>query len=599
MKTSLCILALLVAFAAAPVRAADTIEKSQTVVYINGSKFYVHTVQAGQTLYSLAREYGVSEQVILEYNPEAADGLRTDQTLKIPFRAEAPADSRSERKLRRTFDTHSVSQGETLYAISRRYEISVATIIEDNPNLDPAQLRIGEKILIRKRAMGKADEHTSLDELEAYKESLNRVAGEGLAYHVVHPGETVYSLARRFGTTETELCDLNGIRPGELRAGAIIKVPAGDGDGEQEMIVAGDTIEAGGFANDRAEEITFRALSKRDPVRIALLLPLTAKGETNVNYLEFYQGFLLGVDRLRRDGRSVRLDVFDTAHDPAKVATLVADSALARSQLIVGPVYEDELAPVLRIAEQEGIPVVSPLATIDHTHSDVLFQMAPDPARKYAKLARPLNSGRRVVLIYSQHTDTAFEQAVKALIPDVGYETFRYEQGSNIGSILSARDSALLVVLSGKETEVDSILAALASASSNIIARGHSAPQYDVIGGPHWNRFDNIDRNLFFKNRVTFISTYHAKRDDERIRTFDNRYISAFGSLPTLYSYRGYDAAVLFGSAMFDDINGFFDDETFTPLQTPYRFTRTADGNRVNTEWVRVVYNDNYTITLE
>lgn len=47
--------------------------------------------------------------------------------------------------------------------------------------------------------------------------------------------------------------------------------------------------------------------------------------------------------------------------------------------------YEDELAPVLRIAEQEGIPVVSPLATIDHTHSDVLFQMAPDPARKYAE----------------------------------------------------------------------------------------------------------------------------------------------------------------------------------------------------------------------
>ena len=247
----------------------------------------------------------------------------------------------------------------------------------------------------------------------------------------------------------------------------------------------------------------------------------------------------------------------------------------------------------------ETIISVSPLATIDHTHSDVLFQMAPDPARKYAKLARPLNSGRRVVLIYSQHTDTAFEQAVKALIPDVGYETFRYEQGSNIGSILSARDSALLVVLSGKETEVDSILAALASASSNIIARGHSAPQYDVIGGPHWNRFGNIDRNLFFKNRVNFISTYHAKRDDERIRTFDNRYISAFGSLPTLYSYRGYDAAVLFGSAMFDDINGFFDDETFTPLQTPYRFTRTVDGNRVNTEWVRVVYNDNYTITLE
>ena len=173
-------------------------------------------------------------------------------------------------------------------------------------------------------------------------------------------------------------------------------------------------------------------------------------------------------------------------------------------------------------------------------------------------------------------------------------------RGSNIGSILSARDSALLVVLSGKETEVDSILsphwprpAAISSPAAT------PAPQYDVIGGPHWNRFGNIDRNLFFKNRVNFISTYHAKRDDERIRTFDNRYISAFGSLPTLYSYRGYDAAVLFGSAMFDDINGFFRRRDLHAAPDVYRFTRTADGNRVNTEWVRVVYNDNYTITLE
>ena len=546
-------------------------QKSETIVYIGGEKFYIHTVQPGQTLYSIARLYGVSEQTLVAYNPTMADVLKADQNVKIPVPApqmqpdEAPLTARQEKKLRKKFILHTVEAHETLYAISKRYGISVETLLEDNENLA---------------------------ELEEYKEKLNSVPTDGFRYYVVRPGDTMYSLAHTNRTTEQTLSELNeGLSSATLKAGAIIKLPTADVPATAEQ--PADTL----TVRPPAEKLL--TLAPDAALRLSLLLPATTDGRPNASYTEFYQGFLLGVDRLRRDGRSVRLDVFDTAHDPAKVATLVADSTLARSQLIVGPVYEDELAPVLRIAEQEGIPVVSPLATIDHTHSDVLFQMAPDPARKYAKLARPLNSGRRVVLIYSQHTDTAFEQAVKALIPDVGYETFRYEQGSNIGSILSARDSALLVVLSGKETEVDSILAALASASSNIIARGHSAPQYDVIGGPHWNRFDNIDRNLFFKNRVTFISTYHAKRDDERIRTFDNRYISAFGSLPTLYSYRGYDAAVLFGSAMFDDINGFFDDETFTPLQTPYRFTRTADGNRVNTEWVRVVYNDNYTITLE
>lgn len=581
----------------APVAAAvPQPQRSETIVYIGGRKFYVHTVQAGETLYSIARLYGVSEQTLVANNPTMADVVKADQNVRIPVPApqpdETPLTARQERKLRKRFILHTVGAQETLYAISKRYGISVETLLEDNDNLDPAQLTIGSTLLVRKTEVGKTSNAENLAELEEYKEKLNSVPSEGHRYYVVQPGDTLYSLAHANGTSEEALAELNdGLSPATLRAGAIIKLPSPAAGTTTEQ--PADTL----TVRPRAERLT--TLAPDATLNLTLLLPATADGRPNVSYTEFYQGFLLGIDRLRHEGRSVRLDVFDTAHDPAKVATIAQNDAFARSHLIVGPVYEDELAPVLRVAEQEGIPVVSPLATLDRTQSDVLFQMAPDPARKYAKLAALLNSGRRVVLIYGQHTDTAFEEAVRGLIPAVGYETFRYGAGSNVGSILAARDNALLVVLSDRETEVDSILAALASASSNIIARGHAAPQYDVIGSPHWNRFGNIDRNLFFKNRVNFISTYHAKRDAERIRTFDKRYIAAFGSLPTLYSYRGYDAAVLFGTAMFGDVNDYFGNETFTPLQTPYRFERQSDGNRVNAEWVRVIYNDNYTITLE
>lgn len=575
-------------------------QKSQTIVYIGGEKFYIHTVRTGETLYSIARLYGISEQTLVAHNPMMADVVKADQNVKIPVPApqlppaEEPLTAKQEKKLRKKFILHTVEAHETLYAISKRYGISVETLLEDNENLDPAHLTIGGTLLVRKKEVGKTSNAENLAELEEYKEKLNSVSTDVLRYYVVQPGDTMYSLARASQTTEQALSTLNeGLSPATLKAGAIIKLPSADAPTPDDAEQPADTLTV------RPPAEKFLTLAPDATLNLSLLLPATTDGRPNASYTEFYQGFLLGIDRLRRDGRSVRLDVFDTAHNPEKVATIAADDAFVRSQLIVGPVYEDELAPVLRVAEQQGIPVVSPLATIDRTRSNVLFQMAPDPARKYAKLAQPLNGGRRIVLVYSQHTDTAFEQAVKALIRDVDYETFRYEAGCNIGSMLSAHDNVLLVVLSNKETEVDSILAALASASSNIIARGHSAPQYDVIGGPHWNRFGNIDRNLFFKNRVNFISTYHAKRDDRRIRAFDNRYIAAFGSIPTLYSYRGYDAAVLFGSAMFDDINDFFEGETFTPLQTPYRFTRTDDGSRVNAEWVRVIYNDNYTITLE
>lgn len=599
MKRAILITAVCLCIGLTPVAAATPQpQKSETIVYIGGEKFYIHTVQPGETLYSIARLYGVSEQTLIAHNPTMADVVKADQNVKIPVAVrepepnDEPLTAKQERKLRKKFILHTVEAHETLYAISKRYGISVETLLEDNENLDPAHLTIGGTLLVRKKEVGKTSNAENLAELEEYKEKLNSVPADGYLYYVVQPGDTMYSLAHANRISEQELAALNeGLSPTTLKAGAIIKLPTQDARSVTEPQT--DTSEV------RPPAEKFVTLAPDGTLNLSLLLPATTDGRPNTNYTEFYQGFLLGIDQLRRDGRSVRLDVFDTAHNPAKVAEIVKDDAFARSQLIVGPVYEDELTPVLRAAEQEGIPVVSPLATIDHMHSNVLFQMAPDPAKKYAKLALPLNSGRRVVLIYSENIDTAFEQAIKALIPDVGYETFRYETGGNIGSILSARDNAVLVVLSSKETEVDSILAALASASSNLIARGQAAPQYDVIGGPHWNRFGNIDRNLFFKNRVNFISTYHAKRDDERIRAFDNRYISAFGSMPTLYAYRGYDAAVLFGSAMFEDINDFFDNETFTPLQTPYRFSRSSDGTRTNTEWVRVIYNDNYTITLE
>lgn len=214
---------------------AFAVQKSGTIVYINGSKFYIHTVQPGETLYGLSKAYEVGEKVILQYNPSAGGGLKAGENVKIPFVTAVP-EPKSERKLRRTFDSHTVAQGETLYAISRKYEIPIQTVIEDNPSLDPTNLRLGERILIRKKEIGSEDEAGAKEQWEAYRNTLNSVAEEGYAYHMVKPGETFYSLSRRFGITEEQLGSLNGgLKPADLKAGAIIKVP-----GSPEELAAGE-----------------------------------------------------------------------------------------------------------------------------------------------------------------------------------------------------------------------------------------------------------------------------------------------------------------------------------------------------------------------
>ncbi len=596
---------------------AFAVQKSGTIVYINGAKYYVHTVQPGETLYALAKAYAVGEQVIVANNPSAASGLRAGENIRIPYVAkETAAPQLSEKKMRKTFTTHTVAGGETLYAISRRYEIPVKTIVEDNPSLDPIRLHPGQRILIRKKKIGSEDERGSREGWEKYHRTLNSVAETGYAYHMVHAGETFYSISRRMGITEQELSRINGgLQPADLKAGAIIKVPAPESAAQAPAEETAEGQPEGGVADSlpQGPEVEFRALSPREPLDVALLLPMSVDGTANANYLEFYQGFLLGAGRVRDgQGYSANITLFNTERNPEKVAELVGSEAFRRSELIVGPVYEEELHPVVRFAEEHAVPVVSPLAHISRLRSDALFQLAPDPARKYEKFADLINGDRQVTMIVSERVDKEFEAEMLALLGDSPYvrHTYKYVHPSAIRDdepnpgdltpLLENDKEHVFIILADNEVDVDRILAALASADTSIRSRGRTAPRFVVLGNARWNRYNNIDRTMFFKNRVAFVSTYHAKRDAQAVAEFDRAYIRAFGALPTLYSYRGYDAAAVFVPAMYNDIQYDMEGRSFTPLQSAYIFGPGADGgNHVNRNWIRVNYNADFTITIE
>ncbi len=596
----------------------SAVERSTSIVYINGTKYYIHTVQQGETLYAISKGYEVSTELIEQHNPAVKQGLKAGAKLKIPVQ-NAPMEQVSKKKQKKNFATHYVVRGETLYAIARQYEIPVQTILEDNPKIDPSRLSLGQKLLIRKKAIGKGSEEAIREELTEYAEQLS-VVTEGDDYYVVQRGDTFYSLSKRFEVSEEELSSLNsGLKPEELKAGAMIRVPArsiapmeeetATIEPEQEEPVADVEIK-----KPEHPVIDFRAICNCDPLKLSLLLPMTNQGKANANYLEFYQGFLLGLDSLKQKrGYSVDLDLYDTKRDPEEVAAIVEQDRFRRSQLVVGPIYEEEMAEVVKFAEEKQIPVVSPLAHMNRVESDVLFQMAPDPTKKYAKAQNLLGEGKRVTLIYTASTDKEFEQEMLTLLGDTPFKRHEYnyqhpsikvKEGelhpSDLSPLLDNDEENLFIVLSDNEIDVDRVLAALASADTNLRARSLRNPQYTVLGNSRWNRYQNIDRSIFFKNRVIFFSTYHAKRDSERIVAFDRAYLRAFGSLPSLYAYRGYDAAMIFVEGMYNDIEYDLEDRRYTPLQTIYRFSQEEEHkSHRNSDWMRVNYNSDFTITIE
>ena len=589
------------------------VDKSPVIVFINGKKYYVHTVKSGDTLYSIAKAYEVGEDAIRDSNPGVADGLRIDQTVKIPVPESAILKAKAEKQRKKDYITHKVKAGQTLYAIARDYNISVATLREDNPSVNPQALSVGETLWIRRAAIGSSTEQQAQAEIAEYTDNLNKATDDdGFDHHVVKPGETIYSLSRRYGITEAEFAQLNDVSQG-LKAGAIIRIPRAK-EVEQEVVAEADNTPA---QTTPGTEITFQKLDAMQDLNIALMLPMNINSKPNASYVEFYQGFLLGLDEVKKTSNgNTKLTVYNTSHDQLKVQQIVGSTMFEGTNLIVGPVYEDELNPVLQYAHKNSVPVVSPLANISAVQSPALYQLSPAPEKKYEKIGNLLDGGRDIYLIYASSNDKEFEQEIIKELHGRPYAAYNYsftDQKStfkprnaearaieSIDDILKGEKPCLFIVLANAETDVDRILGTISSSKVALTDRSEPSAQYVVMGTSRWGRFNNIDHTSYFNNNVVMISTYHAKRDSKAVRDFDSRYIEAYGALPSLYAYRGYDTAMIFCAGMRGDIEYNMLDKRYTPLQTTYKFVRGNAGERyINQEWVRVNYNNDYTITIE
>ena len=634
-------LALILTAAAFAVQA----ETTDRIVYINSTRHTIHNVAKGETLYSLARHYGVKIEELVAANPELADGLKAGQRLSIPLK-EQKGSRAEKRKARNGFVRHTVAAKETLYSISRRYGVSVDDIVADNENIDPAHLSVGTELYIRTQdervkelKSGRAMKIESVvaettaqpepapqPEVQQPTTPTIQVDMDSYKYHLVCEGESVESIAQRFDTTVEYLFALNGLQSAEsIVKGRLIKVPSKNINAENTETSA-DVVEANSapspiasILNSEVRRIIYAPKDTLQTANVALLLPLGTPESPAQNYIDFYQGFLMGADKVRAQGRSIDVSLFNTAHDTQRINEILGSGMLLRSDLIVGPVYEDELQYLSDVMRFSDTPIVSPLAPLESVAGNNIYRMSPMPANKYDKVRNLLDGSHRVVFIKTDNNDDAFEQEVMAQLGSTPYDVHKYVyehpsevekrakereatntySPSDMTPLLHGTKPTVFVITSNDETEVDRILAAIASANISLKARSRRIVPFRIIGNNRWNRYASIDRSILFNDRVVMLSTYHARRDNEALKEFDGRYVEEFGTLPSLYSYRGYDAAVIFLTALYKGLET-LEGQQVTPLQTPYTFTTDlATGVRGNSEWVRVNYNNNYTITVE
>ena len=181
-----------------------------------------YTVQAGDTLYGIARRSGMSLNTLLSLNGLSQSSvIRPGQTLKLSGASNAtvasPVSYKSTASSASTSGTYTVKAGDTLYRIAYNHGISLTTLLSINGLSETSTILPGQQLVVSGSAKTTATTTTTT--------SAKTVSySTGASTHTVKAGDTLFRIAKNNGLTLTELKALNGLTSNNIRVGQVLKV---------------------------------------------------------------------------------------------------------------------------------------------------------------------------------------------------------------------------------------------------------------------------------------------------------------------------------------------------------------------------------------
>lgn len=286
--------------------------KSSTIRSINGSNCYIHKIEKQQSLYSISKLYNVSLDEIYTLNPETKGGTKAGQEIKIPVKPIAPATTSITVKSNSVvpagnlpIDTtrylvYKVLKGETLYAISKKYNVSEVELNFWNPSLITQAVQEGQLIIVGEKKKNSVSLITTtlISNTSLSKDSINP--------NIIHrPKKTEYTVA---------------------------------------LILP--------FRLEHSLNIDLSNLLKTNSNFPAV--PALA--------VDFYLGFKKITDSLISNDFKINIDLYDVDDkDSLKLAHLANDPQLKKTDFIFGPLYANGFKTIAQKAKELGIPIVSPI----------------------------------------------------------------------------------------------------------------------------------------------------------------------------------------------------------------------------------------------
>lgn len=585
---------------------------SKDKVRVDGKTYYVHIVQTGETLYSISKAYGVNQSDIAISNPDIYAGLKVGQALKIPV-------SIKETQSDEDYIYHIVKRKETLFGISRMYNVSMEDIIRLNPEVKEG-LKLSQTLRIPKKPIADIEQQPAVDSVE-------------FILHEVQPREGLFAISRKYGVSpkEIEYYNYELIKDG-LKLGTTLRIP------KPKVKPVAETTDV------KAENEMQVKLSPCEksynydghPFNVALLLPFTQTGNqaqtlvedvdqkdvqdptgqltqiTQVS-LEFYEGFLLALDTLKKMGISVNLNVRDTKRSSHEVVKIIENKDFAKSDLVIGPYIYVEIKPVAEFAANNNINFVSPIYSnkeglADKQNVISVSQSLQNQLEIFAKNLK-VDPNKNYLVIYDSTIWYSpglkhFDSLITQKFTHAGVAFSKYNHKTAAYSSVDVQER-LLKMLKRDTVNVVIVPSDDEPFTAEILGNLYAVKSYynlntEVYGPSRWRKLKNLPPDYLFALNTHVFSPFYVDYSQKDVKNFVEKYREQFRSEPTQFSFLGYDVAFYFISALKEfgpSLTPCLSTFSLRTLQTNFKFNITKEGYELNSNQFIIRYAPDFTIS--
>jgi|TARA_R110002110_G_scaffold175760_2_gene379470 LysM repeat protein len=599
-------------------------------------QFKSHSVQVGETVFSIAKAYGIGVEDIYRLNPNAKDGVKINSILIVPDK-----DSQATINEDIKFEKHRVRRKETLFSISKKYDVSIDNIKRYNKELYSRAIKKGERLNI---PIGLKD----MPIVEAPILEADTVTDQK---HTLEPKETKYGIARKYGITIAELEALNPGMGEIINIGTVINVPASAviasakidedfkfyevkskegffrlklklGLSEEEIVAlnpyAKDGLKEGMILKipmdneviDKVETVNLEnVIYNKKKKRLAVILPfqLQKVGVDTINTdtvlikksgmlrvaLDFYSGVLMAAEFAKDKGISVHLDVYDNEGSNSKTASIITKNDFSNVDAVIGPLRQKNVEKAVAMLRDSKTPIFSPLSNREIAMSSNFFQTLPTDEMLRKSMMDFLianNDGKNVLLISDVDRGEQKAKILKAL-PNAITLSPR-EKGflylTDIDVKLSEEKENWVILESIKPGIISNTLGLLNGMPETFKIRLFTLDRNDAY------EFHDVSNTHLAKLNFTFPSvnkSYSYKDKNPFVVSYKNKY----GVYPNRYAVRGfdvtYDILLRLGSA--EDVFESTENDYVTEyVENKFRYTKNSSRGYRNQAAYIIKYKD-------